>query len=85
MLFHKLALHIFKLYKMRKIFLVFIAILGFSWTITAQQSTKKTTKTETKIVLKKDGTPDKRYKQAQKPKPIMKKDGTLDKRYKANK
>ena len=32
-------------------------------------------------VLKKDGTPDKRYKENQK----LKKDGTLDKRYKENK
>lgn len=34
-----------------------------------------------KVVLKKDGTPDKRYKTSQ----HLKKDGTPDKRYKANK
>ena len=41
--------------------------------------TKKITKTD--VVLKKDGTPDKRYKT----KIILKKDGTPDKRYKVNK
>lgn len=35
------------------------------------------------VVLKKDGTPDKRYKNA--PAGPLKKDGTPDKRYKANK
>jgi hypothetical protein len=39
---------------------------------------KKTTKTE--VVLKKDGTPDKRYKSSK----TLKKDGTPDMRYKAN-
>jgi hypothetical protein len=73
---------------MKKVFLAFIAVLGFVLTSSAQQGTTKTTKTaktETKTVLKKDGTPDKRYKQAEKPKPVLKKDGTPDKRYKANK
>ena len=36
-------------------------------------------------VLKKDGTPDKRYKDAPKSTGPMKKDGTPDKRYKENK
>jgi hypothetical protein len=73
---------------MKKVFLAFIAILGFALTSSAQQGTTKTTKTtktETKVVLKKDGTPDKRYKQAEKPKVVLKKDGTPDKRYKATK
>ena len=42
-------------------------------------------KTETKTVLKKDGTPDKRFKQAEAPKQVLKKDGTPDKRYKEKK
>lgn len=73
---------------MKKVFLALIAILGFALTSSAQQGTTKTTKTtktETKVVLKKDGTPDKRYKQAEKPKVVLKKDGTPDKRYKATK
>lgn len=36
-----------------------------------------------KVVLKKDGTPDKRYKQTKEV--VLKKDGTPDKRYKQNK
>ncbi|MBZ5855540.1 hypothetical protein [Flavihumibacter profundi] len=39
----------------------------------------------TGVVLKKDGTPDKRYKNSQEPAGPVKKDGTPDKRYKANK
>ncbi len=37
------------------------------------------------VVLKKDGTPDKRYKAKAEDKGPMKKDGTPDKRFKANK
>lgn len=37
------------------------------------------------VVLKADGTPDKRYKNAPATKGPVKKDGTPDKRYKANK
>ncbi len=37
---------------------------------------------ETKVVLKKDGTPDKRYKNAEVKNVVLKKDGTPDKRYK---
>lgn len=52
---------------------------------TAQKTTKsvKTLKPAAKpaVKLKKDGTPDKRYKANQK----LKKDGTPDRRYKANK
>lgn len=81
---------------MKNILLIFLFVLGFGL-IPAQQKTavKKTTKTTkttkakavtpTKApagtVLKKDGTPDKRYKSSQK----LKKDGTLDRRYKENK
>jgi len=81
---------------MRKIFLTVLAVLGFALTASAQEVTKKTVKkTETKIVkkddgngakkttvvLKKDGTPDKRYKKTT---TVLKKDGTPDKRYKEN-
>jgi ABC-type glycerol-3-phosphate transport system substrate-binding protein len=41
---------------------------------------KETTKTAPAVTLKKDGTPDKRYKTNKK----LKKDGTPDKRYKEN-
>lgn len=79
---------------MRKIFLAVLAVLGFTLTASAQEVTKKEVKkTETKIVkkddgngakkttvvLKKDGTPDKRYKKTT---TVLKKDGTPDKRYK---
>jgi hypothetical protein len=65
-----------------------LPFLGFALTSSAQQGATKTTKaakTETKTVLKKDGTPDKRYKQDKKPTTVLKKDGTPDKRYKASK
>ena len=42
-------------------------------------------KTETKTVLKKDGTPDKRFKKTEETKTVLKKDGTPDKRYKEKK
>ncbi|WP_434980347.1 hypothetical protein [Daejeonia sp. YH14] len=52
----------------------------------AAKTAKKTSKTtaaatSTTVKLKKDGTPDKRYKTSK----HLKKDGTPDKRYKANK
>ena len=48
---------------MRKLMLALVALLAFSLTTLAQQTTKKgIKKTETKVVLKKDGTPDIRYK-----------------------
>lgn len=47
---------------------------------------KVITKTvETKVVLKKDGTPDKRYKKTKVEKIVLKKDGTPDRRYKNSK
>ena len=90
---------------MKKISILIVALLGFSFTGFAQQSPKKTiTKTETVIkkekkegkkvitktvettvVLKKDGTPDKRYKNTTVKKVVLKKDGTPDKRYKNSK
>lgn len=78
---------------MKNFLFIFLFVLGFGL-IPAQQKTavKKTTKTTkaktvtpTKApagtVLKKNGTPDKRYKSSQK----LKKDGTPDRRYKENK
>jgi len=44
---------------------------------------KTKTTTESKVVLKKDGTPDKRYKKTKTV--VTKKDGTPDMRYKENK
>lgn len=54
-------------------------------TVTKQKDDKSVAKTEAKsdVVLKKDGTPDKRYKTSKKV--ITKKDGTPDMRYKENK
>jgi hypothetical protein len=83
---------------MRRIFLAVIAILGFTFTASAQEvkktvkkaektveAGKKEIKTTTeKVVLKKDGTPDKRYKTVEKT-VVLKKDGTPDKRYKEKK
>ena len=73
---------------MKKLIFALIAIVGFAFASPAQQETKKkvtTTKevkkTDTKVVLKKDGTPDKRYKENKTTKVILKKDGTPDKRY----
>ena len=79
---------------MKKLITIFLLVLGFAFG-TAQKSSKMSaTRTEAKqkkahhkqsgnqaIKLKKDGTPDKRYKANQK----LKKDGTPDKRYKVNK
>ncbi len=81
---------------MRKIFFTLIALFCFTITLSAQQAPTKTAKktektskelkkTEAKVVLKKDGTPDKRYKNNTTSKVHLKKDGTPDKRYKQNK
>ena len=73
---------------MKKLICASIAIVGFAFASSAQQETKKKVtitkevkKTDTKVVLKKDGTPDKRYKENKTTKVILKKDGTPDKRY----
>ena len=47
-------------------------------TTVAKPAAVKPAKTNTSVVMKKDGTPDKRYKANQ----HLKKDGTVDKRYK---
>ncbi len=82
---------------MKKIFLAVFTLMMLN--LSYAQTHPKKAKTETKVekttttkvqktdangvVLKKDGTRDKRYKQA--PAGPLKKDGTADKRYKANK
>jgi hypothetical protein len=73
---------------MKKLIFALIAVLGFAFTSSAQdtkkkevKTTKEVKKTDPKVVLKKDGTPDKRYKENKEPKVVLKKDGTPDKRY----
>lgn len=74
---------------MKKLFLAVLAMtmLNISFAQThpkkAKADTTQATTSSTSVVLKKDGTPDRRYKNA--PKGPLKKDGTPDKRYKANK
>ncbi|WP_162126379.1 hypothetical protein [Flavobacterium phycosphaerae] len=72
---------------MRKLMLAVMALIGFTLSATAQQTPKKAAaaKTEAKAPLKKDGTPDKRFKESKTPKGPLKKDGTPDKRFKENK
>lgn len=70
---------------MKKLFFTLIALVGFTLTSNSQEVAKKTTKvvtkTEVKTVMKKDGTPDKRYSKKVETKVVLKKDGTPDKRY----
>jgi hypothetical protein len=73
---------------MKKLFSVLTGILlmgsvAFGQTTTATSKAKTETRTTTTAMphLKKDGTPDKRYKDNS---PKLKKDGTPDMRYKAN-
>ena len=62
-------------------FLVLFAVIGTAQTMPAKPATPTTT-----THLKKDGTPDKRYKENKTPPPQhIKKDGTPDMRYKENK
>ncbi|MBS1762241.1 MAG: hypothetical protein JSR00_05160 [Bacteroidetes bacterium] len=74
---------------MKKIISALIILLCFSVTAPAQTTPNKDLKTITtvkkkKVVhKKKDGTPDKRYKENKSKK--LKKDGTPDMRYKVNK
>ena len=82
---------------MRKLILAVIALLGFTLSTTAQQKPKKAAKAKTetkkteakkeeaKAPLKKDGTPDKRFKENKETKVVLKKDGTPDKRFKGKK
>ena len=71
---------------MKKLLTVLVALTLFAGASFAQskdkQQTVKTTTTATATSkVKKDGTPDKRFKANKK----LKKDGTVDKRYKENK
>lgn len=77
---------------MRKLILAVIALLGLTLSTTAQQKPKKADKAKTeakkeeaKAPLKKDGTPDKRFKENKETKVVLKKDGTPDKRFKEKK
>jgi len=79
---------------MKKLFLAIFALMMLNLSY-AQTHTGKKAKSESSqaaattdangVVLKKDGTPDKRYKQNKTAAGPLKKDGTPDKRYKANK
>ncbi len=81
---------------MKKLFslltlLAFMATVGMAQ-VPATKATSGKTAVQTKTTaapVKKDGTPDKRYKANQQPKPAvagpLKKDGTPDMRYKNNK
>lgn len=65
-----------------------VALLGLTLSVNAQDKSKKAVvkpATESKAPLKKDGTPDKRFKENKKAKGPLKKDGTPDKRFKENK
>ena len=69
---------------MKKLFILLTALMfGFA-TLTSSASTFQQ-KPATTQHLKKDGTPDKRFKENKTPKGPLKKDGTPDMRYKANK
>lgn len=73
---------------MRKLLFALTALLGLTLSVNAQDKSKKAAAkpaTETKAPLKKDGTPDKRFKENKKAKGPLKKDGTPDKRFKENK
>ena len=82
---------------MRKLMLAVMAFIGLTLTASAQQAPKKADKAaketkapaakkeEAKAPLKKDGTPDKRFKENKEAKAPLKKDGTPDKRFKENK
>ena len=72
---------------MRKVMLALMALIGFTLSANAQTKPKKAepAKKEAKAPLKKDGTPDKRFKENKEAKGPLKKDGTPDKRFKENK
>ena len=72
---------------MKNLFTILLLVFGLGLS-TAQTekpvkvtTVKKTTTVTKGVKLKKDGTPDKRYKNAK----VLKKDGTPDMRYKENK
>lgn len=74
---------------MKKLLVVLALFIGFT-VANAQDKTQKDKKAKTEQKedgpkLKKDGTPDKRFKDNKKVEGPLKKDGTPDKRYKSNK
>ena len=75
---------------MKKLFIAVSMFLAFAGVTTAQTAPVKTetksTTVKTEKKLKKDGTPDKRYKENKTSETVhLKKDGTVDKRYKESK
>ena len=75
---------------MKKLFtLIAIGMIAISTTLVNAQTTttiKEKTKTEKSVHLKKNGTPDKRFKENKTTTTVhLKKDGTPDMRYKENK
>lgn len=80
---------------MKKLFFLILAIVSLQVATFAQAKpakpaakpkTEKAAKDTAKVVLKKDGTPDKRYKKPAADSTVhVKKDGTPDKRFKENK
>ena len=71
-------------------FYLIFALTALSFAQTSKTAAKTTAakpaaKAETAVVLKKDGTADKRYTKKAAAAGPLKKDGTADKRYKANK
>ncbi|MFT3687410.1 MAG: hypothetical protein QM783_21220 [Phycisphaerales bacterium] len=88
-IFYTLAIQTKKYNTMRKLMFALVALLGLSLGANAQDKSKKTPPPpppkEAKAPLKKDGTPDKRFKENKETKAPLKKDGTPDKRFKENK
>ncbi len=76
--------------KLSCLMVTFLLILGLSMSHSVNAQTAAPSKTTTTTThVKKDGTPDKRYKENKSKKTTekkhLKKDGTLDKRFKENK
>ena len=67
---------------MKRLFTLLTAVLLATATIAPSYAIQQKPATQH---LKKDGTPDKRFKENKTPKGPLKKDGTPDMRYKANK
>jgi hypothetical protein len=65
--------------------LALLMLVAFTTPTFAQTKPKKEEAKKEEVKLKKDGTPDKRFKENKKAEVKLKKDGTPDKRFKANK
>lgn len=59
-----------------------LLVITFATPSFAQKGTKKEAAKKEEVKLKKDGTPDKRFKENKKEEVKLKKDGTPDKRFK---